>query len=64
MSKKDYSASCRVRMKAYDKLPPKARAALQNADFDINPVRLVQEMEDAGATDKELVAMIKRARVL
>jgi hypothetical protein len=51
-------------MKAYDKLPPATRAALQNADHDINPARLVAEMKDAGATDDELVRMVKRVRAL
>jgi hypothetical protein len=51
-------------MKAYDKLPPDTRAALQNAAHDINPARLLAEMEDAGATDEQLVRMVKRVRAL
>ena len=59
-----YARSCRLRMKAYDKLPPATRAALQNADHDINPARLVAEMKDAGATDEELVRMVRKVRAL
>lgn len=61
--KPNYDASSRLRMRAYDKLPPAARAALQNAAHNINPVRLLAEMEDAGATDEQLVMLVRRAAV-
>jgi len=63
-TKISYDRSSRLRMNAYDRLPPSTRAALQNADHDINPIRLLEEMRDAGATDEQLVRMIERVRVL